>query len=679
MTHRERWWLAGALLLALVVRVVATMQARALNPDFYAPQMDALFHVEWARALANGTEYLDGPFFRAPLYPLFLAGVLQLAGDDLVWPRLVQAALGTATCTFVFLAARQLASTRTALLATLLCALTPLLAYFETELLLPVLECFFGTLALWCLLRAHRTQIAWHYLVAGGAIGAAAIVRPNFLAVAVVCGLWLVWQAAGTRLRSAALYALGVLIPIAPVAWVNASEGEVALIATQGGVNLWIGNNPASDGSTAIVPGTRPDWWGGYFDSIAQAEAAEGRKLSATEVSEHYSQRVWSWWRSEPQAAAALLWWKLRLLVLNHELGNNQEDAYFLATYTPILNYLPVRWWVLFAFGLLGLWVLRREPKHLGLALFVLTYAGTIVLFFVCARFRTPLLPPLCIASAAGMLYIVDALRARRAQPALLALLCVTTLATWSLATPNRVDTSLALGPWQEGVAHVRAGNDGLALARFDEAARRNADVWVVHKDRALALQRLGRLDEAHAAALRATQLAPRALDAQRTLVAIALARADLGAALSAARAAVAADPLSSDACYDLGRVIVAHLSLPNAALPSPAVDLATEAARALESGARSAREPQQAFNCLYALVELARLRNEQSVRLQAAEAACKLLVAPDVDGWYWRVHEQRLEALVALGRGAEASAEARRLVEGVDDERSGVLARFVR
>ena len=59
MTHRERWWLAGALLLALVVRVVATMQARALNPDFYAPQMDALFHVEWARALANGTEYLD--------------------------------------------------------------------------------------------------------------------------------------------------------------------------------------------------------------------------------------------------------------------------------------------------------------------------------------------------------------------------------------------------------------------------------------------------------------------------------------------------------------------------------------------------------------------------------------------------------------------------------------------
>jgi len=679
MTNRERWWLAGALLLALVVRVVATFQARALNPDFYAPQMDALFHVEWARALANGTEYLDGPFFRAPLYPLFLAGVMQLAGDDLVWPRLVQAALGTATCAFVFLAARQLASTRTALLATLLCALTPLLAYFETELLLPVLECFFGTLALWCLLRAHRTHLWWHYVAAGGAIGAAAIVRPNFLAVAVVCGLWLVWRASQERLRCAALYALGVVAPIAPVAWINASEGDFAWIATQGGVNLWIGNNPASDGSTAIVPGTRPDWWGGYFDSIAQAEAAEGRKLSATEVSQHYTQRVWSWWRSEPQAAAALLWWKVRLLVLNHELGNNQEDAYFLATYTPVLKYLPVRWWVLFAFGALGLWVLRGESCHAGLALFVLTYAGTIVLFFVCARFRTPLLPPLCIASAAAMLYIVDALRARRLQTVSLALLAVAALATWSLATPARVDTSLALGPWQEGVAHVRAGNDALAIARFDEALRRNADIWLVHKDRALALQRLGRLDEARSAAGKAAALAPQALDAQRTLVAVELARADLNSALTAARAAVAADPLSSDARYDLGRVIVAQLTLGGADESSQAADLATEAARALESGARTARQPQQAFNCLYALVELARLRNEQAVRLRAAEAACRLLVAPDAEGWYWRVHEQRLDALVALGRGAEASVEARRLLAGVEDSRSGVLQRFVR
>ena len=88
-TRGERRALVAILALAFLVRLVALLQARALNPDFFEPQMDALFHLEWARALADGREHLDGPFFRAPLYPLFLAGLLVLSGDGLFLPRLV--------------------------------------------------------------------------------------------------------------------------------------------------------------------------------------------------------------------------------------------------------------------------------------------------------------------------------------------------------------------------------------------------------------------------------------------------------------------------------------------------------------------------------------------------------------------------------------------------------------
>lgn len=675
MSAAERRLLVAILAAALVLRLTAVFQSLAWNPDFLEPQMDALFHVEWARALAAGREHLDGPFFRAPLYPLFLAGIFKLCGDGLLLPRLVQAALGAATCGLVFLVARRIAGTRAALLSALLCAACPVLAFFDTELLLPVLECFCGTLALWLLLRAEALRSAPAILAAGLAIGAASIVRPNFLAVAAACGLWLVWRVAGWRLRTAALFALGCALPVAPVTLVNALEGDPVLVATQGGVNLWIGNNPLSDGTTAIVPGTRPDWWGGYEDSIAQAEQAAGRKLRASEVSSHYTRRVLDYWRDEPLAAARLLLWKLRLLASDVELGNNQDDAYWLATFTPVLRWLPARWWVLLSFGLLGLWVVRRSGPGGALLVFIVAYATTIVLFFVCSRFRAPLLPPLCIAAAVGALHLHDLWLARRRGALVAGCVFVSGLAALSLATPGRIDTSLALGPWQEGVAHVRHGDDLRALEAFDEALRRRDGVWIVHKDRALALQRLGRLDEALQAAQRACSLAPQALDAQRSLVALALQKGDVALALAAGRAAVRADRLSSDAHYDLGRVVVGL-----AAGGMQDAQLALEGAQALESGARVARTPQQAFNCLYARAELARILRDPQARLQAADAACALLAAPDPDGWFWRAHEQRLAALRDTGRAEEAAAAALRLLQAHPaDGRGSVVRAYLR
>lgn len=50
--------------LALVLRVVYVLQARS-SPLFDHPQMDALYHVEWARAFARGEDFQPGPFFRA--------------------------------------------------------------------------------------------------------------------------------------------------------------------------------------------------------------------------------------------------------------------------------------------------------------------------------------------------------------------------------------------------------------------------------------------------------------------------------------------------------------------------------------------------------------------------------------------------------------------------------------
>ncbi len=78
------------------------------------------------------------------------------------------------------------------------------------------------------------------------------------------------------------------MLPILPVTLANTLSGDFVLIASQGGVNFYIGNNPESDALRAVVPGTRTDWWGGYNDAIFMAEEALGRKLKPSEVSRYW-------------------------------------------------------------------------------------------------------------------------------------------------------------------------------------------------------------------------------------------------------------------------------------------------------------------------------------------------------------------------------------------------------
>ena len=88
--------LLAILLLGFALRVVYILQSRS-SPFFTDPEMDALYHTEWARAIAAGRTFVAGPYFRAPLYPWFLGLCFRLFGENFLVPRLIQAGFGTAT------------------------------------------------------------------------------------------------------------------------------------------------------------------------------------------------------------------------------------------------------------------------------------------------------------------------------------------------------------------------------------------------------------------------------------------------------------------------------------------------------------------------------------------------------------------------------------------------------
>ena len=460
------WWrgpVAGSFVVAALLRLVYVLALRD-HPRFDAPTMDAGYHLAWARSLAAGEVFQEGPFFRAPLYPYFLALWSALSPDSTLLARMAQGVLGAVTAGLTAGLAQRVAGRASAWWAGVLVAVSPVMVALDAELLIPVLLVPLLLLALGCCVRWGGEDRPWAALGTGLLFGLAAIARPNVLLFMPALFAWTLWR---TRRPAAGLaLALGTLVPIVPVTVANALAGDAALISTQAGVNLWIGNNPQSDGVSAIVPGTRQGWWNGYYDAVAAAEAEEGRALKPSEVSQHYVGRSLAWMSRDPAAAARLLAWKARLLATNVELANNQDLEFTARRTLPALRYSPSRWDLLFGFGLVGLvlaW--RRGQRGAGVLLgFTAVYALSVVLFFVNARFRAPLLPVLSVGAGYALVQLAAGLRARDVRACALVGLPALLLVGLSNLVPAAVQESDAAGLADLGRAELARGDAGAAL-----------------------------------------------------------------------------------------------------------------------------------------------------------------------------------------------------------------------
>ncbi len=405
------------IVLALVLLVRTIHLAGILgDPLALAPRMDPGYHDTWARAIAGGDLTFDGPFFRAPLYAYFLGAIYALSAGSIALARGIQLALGLVTVFLIMRIGRRTVGERAGLVAGAAYGIYPIALRYEGDLLVEGLFILFAMGALLAYLRALERPTRGRWFTTGLLFGLAAVTRPNILLYAlmvpVVTAVTRRVERAGVPFRravgEAALLGAGLLLPILPVALHNAIVGhDFVPIASQGGVNFFIGNNPVADGFTAIVPGTRPTWWGGHDDAVALAERARGRALRASEVSRYWTGEGLHYLRAEPVDALRLYARKLYLYWWGAEISNN-EHIYFLRRYS-----LPMRislWHagLYFPFGLvaplalfgmvLG-WV-RLRARVLPLLAYALLYMMSVILFFVCARFRLPAIPVLLLFAA---------------------------------------------------------------------------------------------------------------------------------------------------------------------------------------------------------------------------------------------------------------------------------------
>ena len=152
----------------------------------------------------------------------------------------------------------------------------------------------------------------------GATMGALSLTRENALILIGVIVVWCVFghrdglkavpyrnyagraYRQGTPFRAsladgpAAAFVIGVALLLLPVAIRNyAVGGGFYLTTSQFGPNLYLGNNPRTDGSAGSLSAGRGSSENERQDAIDLAERATGRRLTPGEVSSYWTTRRW--------------------------------------------------------------------------------------------------------------------------------------------------------------------------------------------------------------------------------------------------------------------------------------------------------------------------------------------------------------------------------------------------
>ncbi len=623
---RQRWLLVAILAAGFLLRLTYLLEV-SRAPDFDAPQFEAQYHDYWARALVTGDwtapagvtdpEIRSRPYFRPPGYPFFLALIYRLTGPGWWWPRVLQMAMGLASCLLLHRLTRRGFGREAALFAAAILAVYWVFIFFEAE--------FMAVSLLVLLLLAALSQAArWREeftvpgaLGVGVLVGLAALVRPNaavLLPVFVLWACWLAWRRQGrvgivACLRPVlAFVAAAVLVTLPATARNYAVARDLVWITSNAGVNLFVGTHPESDG---FRPGVAElgelarleEGWDSFDYPLIAAgvQRVEGREMADSEVSAYFTRRALHYVASHPPEVMKLTLRKLALFWGPAEVSNNKVIE-LAREESPTLGLSPGFATVL-ALALAGAGFLawehrsgrgsdtghrRRLEGGALLLLFVAVYSATFLPFFVAARFRAPIVPVLMVFAGHALAWLWQALadgkrngvRRLAAGAVLIVVLRAVTGIAWVPYEPDR-----ALWHWRQGLLWKARGEVGPALEQFQQAVKVDPDHHEARLSLAEAQAAAGRFEEAileYRAALKLAPTGPTAITAHNNLARLLAGRGDLDAAISHWRAVLGLDPDRASALNNLAYALATHPD-PERRDPQRAVTLAERACEITE------------------------------------------------------------------------------------------------
>jgi 4-amino-4-deoxy-L-arabinose transferase-like glycosyltransferase len=370
MSSKKRIIQVGLAVLAFVLCIGMIYVTGRNNPDF----ADSIDYITAARMLvADGSYPAVGGlhFFRAPLYPLFIAGIWSVTGESVFVVKIVQAVLHALTALMIFRTARLLTtSTLVATIAGLLIAVNPFFVYQAAAIQTEALQTFVMTLALMLLVSMVVSEGGFDLktaALAGVAFGLGALCKNSPLGICIVLAVAMaaLCYRRKNSIVAPVLMVLVMFVTILPWTFYNLrTRGEFILINDSSGFVAWIGNHPANiriyEGKFASREETQQ-----YQDYMAKTLADE--QVAEWEKTKGYSglsfkEREGLWReqaienaKEQPGITARLIGWKFLAFWRPWLSGDIYSTKGTLASAAILVP--------LFVLGFAGMWISRKRTR----------------------------------------------------------------------------------------------------------------------------------------------------------------------------------------------------------------------------------------------------------------------------------------------------------------------------
>jgi 4-amino-4-deoxy-L-arabinose transferase-like glycosyltransferase len=377
-------------------------------------------HADPGRVLWNRW-YGGKTFHQEPLYPYLLALTYKIFGTEVLWVFVWQLLLGVFSNILVYLIARRHFGVVVAAVAGLLAVLCGPTLYYDLVLLRASLIIFMGLVLVQVTdVALERNTWPW-WLLTGLTCGLAFLLKTTFLLFWL--GIFVLisyhyWRYRWVLLRNAAILTFGLAICLLPLAARNVAVGVPVLSLESIGPITFIMYN-AEDFN-------HPP--GAIFALRHAARIMEQASGSlSTAVIETLKTYPSSWSYLET------LWVKFSLLWHWYELPNN-ANFYYYRLYSPVLQYLPVTFYILAPLSIVGLLIAvgRRIPCG-PLFLGVFVNIATLLVAVPLSRYRVALMALLIPFAALTVVQITTWLRTRKRLPALVALSALILVSWWTM------------------------------------------------------------------------------------------------------------------------------------------------------------------------------------------------------------------------------------------------------
>lgn len=388
-TNRDWIWLVTILIAGICLR------AAAISGFSHAPESDELSYQSMAVNLLAGNGILENgnrAFYNAG-YPMFiLAPVFYFFGENLLAARIANVLLGAVSIVLCYFVAKEAGAGKFGrLLAAAIWALylpTGIYGVYlaKENLMVPLM---LGVM--WCALRFVKLP-SWKLAAGCGLLfGLLAMTGNAALSLAGVVVLGLVVAPVSARQRLMMLSGVLVVALLVSLPWMarNLYLIGAPVMNTNGGFNLYLGNNPAATGYFVSIADTpRGSTWHELRKTSGELGATETLKREAI-----------SWIKEHPKEFFVLALKKGAYFwtpPFHEGKGGNASTAESVVRLAWAVQFV-----LLIVVAIAGLFSPRlRNRQHLLLWLAIACYTAVHMLFYVIFRYREPIMPVMGILAA---------------------------------------------------------------------------------------------------------------------------------------------------------------------------------------------------------------------------------------------------------------------------------------